>query len=50
MLPRQRVETIAHAVELLSLLQDRIWYAGLHAFAEYLRRENSRWPALVQRT
>ena len=50
MLPRQRVETVAHAVELLSFVQDRIGMHGYAAFAECLRRENFRWTALVQRT
>jgi hypothetical protein len=33
MLPRQRVETVAHAVQLLSFVQDRIGMHGYAAFA-----------------
>jgi hypothetical protein len=42
MLPRERVETVAHAVELLTFVQDRIGMHGYAAFAEYPRRENFR--------
>jgi hypothetical protein len=48
--PRQRVETVARAVELLSFVQDRIGTDGYAAFAERLRRENFRWADLVQET
>jgi hypothetical protein len=41
MLPRQRVETVAHAIELLSFVQERIGVHGYAAFAECLKRENS---------
>jgi hypothetical protein len=37
MLPRQRVETVAHTVELLSFVQDRIGIHGYAAFAECLK-------------
>ena len=50
MLPRERVESVAHAVELLSFVQDRIDMHGYAAFAECLGKENFRWTALVQRT
>ncbi len=46
MLPRQRVETVTHAVELLSFVQDRIGMHGYAAFAECLRREKLQMDCL----
>ena len=39
MLPRQRVETVAHAGELLSFVQDRIGMHGYAALAECLKEK-----------
>ena len=50
MLRRQRVETVAHAVELLSFVKDRIGMELYAVFAGWLRRKHFRWTALVQRT
>jgi hypothetical protein len=50
MLPRQRVKTVTHIVELLNFVQDRIRMHGVRGFLESLRRENFRWADLVQGT
>ena len=50
MLSCKSIETVAHTVELLSFIQNRIGMHGYAAFSEYLRRENFRWTALVQGT
>jgi len=49
-LPRQRVKTVTHVVELPNFVQDRIRMHGVHGFPENLRRENFRWADLVQGT
>jgi hypothetical protein len=46
-LPRQRVKTVTHVVELPNFVQDRIRMHGVHGFPENLRRENFRWADLV---
>jgi hypothetical protein len=50
MLPRQRVKTVTHVVELPNFVQDRIRMHGVHGFPESLRRKNFRWADLVQAT
>ncbi len=48
MLPRQRVKTVTHAVELLNFMQDRIRMHGYAAFLRTLTREHFMWTDLVQ--
>ena len=46
----RRVKPVAHAVELLNFVQDRIRMYGLAAFLRTYEEGNFRWADLVQRT